>query len=366
MIDLREHAARGELRIGEQVGGAVDVAEQDVLLQQQRLPLGGGAGRHHRVDQAVELAEAVAALDGVGQLRIVGQVDAPDQPQEAQPLRGGVGYDAEPAVGGAERAAIGVDDAGVAGLPLVGYEALAGHVLGHGEGDHGLEHRHLDRLALAGAQAVDDGGEHGVDDGEPGRLVGDDVGDELFLAGHRALEPGDAAHRLDGVVHRRAAGVRAALGIAVGGAIDDIGADRADAVIVESELGGGGGTQRQHHHVAGREQAFERALAGPGLEVERDRALVAVELEKGVAHARRSLRHDVAEHVAVGRLQLDDVGPHVAQRLRRQRPHAERRQVEDANPVQRLRGCFGRVRHPRAASSSGRGDGSWRSRRPSG
>src|SRR3546814_17831389 len=54
---------------------------------------------------------------------------------------------------------------------------------------------------------------------------------------------------------------------------------------------------RHQHHVRGFEQALARLAAEIALEIEREAALVAVELHEGVAHARRALRHDVTESI---------------------------------------------------------------------
>src|SRR5437870_419574 len=77
---------------------------------------------------------------------------------------------------------------------------------------------------------------------------------------------------------------------------------------------------------------FARALL---LEIEHDRALVAVGVEKDVPHAGMAERPGVAHHVAAGRLDLDHVGAEVGEDLRRVRAHHHRGEVEHAHAVQR-------------------------------
>ncbi|CFP65200.1 Uncharacterised protein [Bordetella pertussis] len=54
-----------------------------------------------------------------------------------------------------------------------------------------------------------------------------------------------------------------------------------------------------------------------------------------MAHAGMAIGPYLARHVAVRRLDLDDVGAHVAEHLGRERPHQHRRQVDDSHAIER-------------------------------
>ncbi len=81
---------------------------------------------------------------------------------------------------------------------------------------------------------------------------------------------------------------------------------------------------------AGRDQLRSAALPPSRLEVEHDGALVAVEVGEDGAEARRRERRHGAHAVALGRLDLDDLGAEVAQDLRAVGAEDDRGQVEDA------------------------------------
>src|SRR6266850_1255506 len=69
------------------------------------------------------------------------------------------------------------------------------------------------------------------------------------------------------------------------------------------------------------------------LQVERDRALVAVGIEEDRAHARIPEWPGVADDIALERLDLDYLCAEVAEDLGRVRPHDDRGQIENANPL---------------------------------
>jgi hypothetical protein len=90
-----------------------------------------------------------------------------------------------------------------------------------------------------------------------------------------------------------------------------------------------------HQHVGAGDQPAQRLGALGGLQVEHDRALVAVQRQVDRAHA-GVLRDAVGAHqVALGPFDLDHVGAKVGQHLRGQRPEHDRGEVEHADAVQR-------------------------------
>lgn len=83
--------------------------------------------------------------------------------------------------------------------------------------------------------------------------------------------------------------------------------------------------------VGQREQGFARSGL---LEVQHDAALVAVDPEKQRRHAVFMGRSGIARAVALGGLDLDDVGAIVGQRLRRVRAEHDRREIDHAHAAQ--------------------------------
>ena len=91
----------------------------------------------------------------------------------------------------------------------------------------------------------------------------------------------------------------------------------------------------------GERQHYRRCF-GP-LQVEHQRALVAVEVEEDVAHPAVSRGTGIAHDIAFRRFDLDYLGAEIAEDLRRQRPEHDGRQVEHLDPGERPR--FGLAHH---------------------
>jgi hypothetical protein len=70
------------------------------------------------------------------------------------------------------------------------------------------------------------------------------------------------------------------------------------------------------------------------LEIKRDAALVAIDVEKHRPHAGMPARTDLADDVAFERLDFDDVRTHVAELQGRVRPHQHSRHIQDAQTAQ--------------------------------
>jgi len=70
------------------------------------------------------------------------------------------------------------------------------------------------------------------------------------------------------------------------------------------------------------------------LQVEHQRALVAVQVKKKVAHLAMPGRLGIAHDVTVRRLDLDHLGAEIAEDLRRKRPQYDGRQIEDLDAGQ--------------------------------
>ena len=200
------------------------------------------------------------------------------------------------------------------------------------EGGDGLLHGHLDRGALAGARAAEQGGH----DGAGGDLAGDVVAHHQRDVARGAVaadeQAGDAADRLDHRVVGGAAAVGTARAEAGDRAVDQARAGGAGGGGVEAEAGQRLGADVGYQHVAAVQDAQHRGARRRLLQVQADRALVAVEGEvpAGVLAAGRGAAEG-AEHVALGRFQFYHVGAVVGQAEGAGRPDDHGGQVEDAD-----------------------------------
>ncbi|MNK99487.1 hypothetical protein D3C87_1198820 [compost metagenome] len=175
---------------------------------------------------------------------------------------------------------------------------------------------------VRGAQA-DDAIGHGA--GRIARLLG--AGQ---LRQHR-----DAACALDQVVVGRLGGIGAVLPVAVHADIEDARVHGSDGVVVQAQARHGLRPHVVDQHVGARGQAQHRLPACRLLQVEHQASLAAVRVQEDAGHAFVSRRSDAAHTVAAWRLNLDDVGPQIAQDLRGVGPHQHRRDVDDAHALQR-------------------------------
>ena len=94
------------------------------------------------------------------------------------------------------------------------------------------------------------------------------------------------------------------------------------------------GPEVVEHDVGGRDQLAQHGLAFGAAQVERQRSLVAVERREIEAEA---VAQDalLADRVAVvDALDLDDLGAHVGEEHRAERPGQDPRQIDDANALQ--------------------------------
>ena len=245
------------------------------------------------------------------------------------------------AVTGGRGFAAALQQSRIAGLGRRRVEAQPAQVLGQHEGHHGLEHRHLDILTLAFALAVQQRSQHRIDHRQAGGLVGHQRGREVGLVAAIADQRGDAASGLDHVVEGRAVRVWPFLAVAGGLDIDDFRVDRRDRVVAQAQALDRRHAHVVHQHVGALYQLLHGLAAGIGLQVYRDRALVAVDRQEDRSHAGVQ-RHAVRSHqVAFQALDFDHVGAVVAQDLGRQRPQHHRGQVDHPDAGQRAGGRWG-------------------------
>ena len=193
-------------------------------------------------------------------------------------------------------------------------------------GDLRLQQRGLHPLALARDVALDEGDErtHG------GVVAAGQVGDGDADA-HRSLarQPGDrhqAAHALRDLVEARPIAVGTVLAEARQAHIDEARIDLAQRLVVEAEPVLHVGPVVLDQHVGAGRQLLQDGDAVGRLEVERDAALVAMQVEE-VGTVARAAHHRVL--VALLRhLDLDHVGAPVGEVARRRRAGAGPRQID--------------------------------------
>ena len=257
--------------------------------------------------------------------------------EEVAPVLVVVRQDGHPAVEGAERLAGLGQQAAVADLALV-IEGAFPQMLDHQPGGHGLEHRHLDELALAGALAVHQRRQDREREGEAAGLVRED-GRRIardVVTRSLAHQVGDAEPRLDGIVVGGKLSVRTVGGEAVGAGVDDVGLYLADVLVVQPQSLDCLRAQRMDEGIGGCHDLEQRRTRILVLEVEAERSLVAIHIHVRRAHAGRLAGlADVTHRVAFGRLDLDDLGALIGEQHCSIRTEDDVRQIDDANSMQR-------------------------------
>ncbi len=329
------------MRIVDQVIEIVERHARDVGLAQQREPLGRRPLPEDLGQDRVDLGIVPRPGCVIGKARIGGEFfGAADGAEERRKMPVGIDEDAHIAVAGVIRPPVGRQQAAVAGSAHRRLVAAPRHVIDQHELRHGLEHRQLDRLALAGAVALDQGREDDMDRVEADDAIGDRQRHIARLAAADAADqPGDRRDALDEIVIGRPARIGPALAVAHQAHIDDprIGrahlggpevepAHRRRADVVDEDVGAP--AQFQHGRPAGRL-----------LHVEHHAALIAIDLQIDRAHAGTAHRAAGAHDVARGRLDLDHVGAVIAEDLGRERTHQHGRHVDDAHALERAAGC---------------------------
>ena len=241
-------------------------------------------------------------------------------------------------VPGRKRMAVLVDDPVVAHVAARGRPGGAEQVLGEPERGQRLEHRHLDHLALARALAVIERAQHGDAEMQSGRLVGNQARQELR---RRAIEPRlqrrRARHALHQVVERRLVPVRPLARIAQRVGIDDRGIDRLQRLVAQAQALDRRGPRVMDEEIAALDHRLQDLDRARLLEVEAERAFVAVGRHVDRAHvlvaAHRAARQ--AQQVPLRRLDLDHVGAHIGQMLRGERPQQHRSQIDHLHARER-------------------------------
>lgn len=206
----------------------------------------------------------------------------------------------------------------------------------HQPGGHGLEHRHLDELSFAGALAMHQRAQGGEGEGEADRLVGDDgrrIAGNL-IARRPSHQVGDAEAGLDGVVVGRQLAVGPVGRVAVGADIDDVGLDLADLLVAQPQAFDGLRPEGVHEGIGAFDHLEQGGTRPFVLQIEAERSLVAIDVKVGRTHARSpAWLADVTDRIALGRLDLDDVGALVGQQHRAVGPENDIGEIDDSSPA---------------------------------
>ena len=301
------------------------------------MPLGRRLLPELVADDRIELVVVADPLVRLGKLRVVDQLGAVERGKDPPPLVVVDGQHADVAV--LRRVGLAVlrqqaDVADARGQRRV--ECAAPEMLEVIEREDRLEHRHVHFLAEPGLLALvqrhaDRRGEHVA-----AQLVDDDRRVETrAVAVDLRHQRRDAALALDHVVVGGVVAVGPVLAIARAEPVDEARIALRQRFVVDAEALCRRGPHAVHEHVGRLDEAQQRVASRPGLQVERDAALVAVHVEVHGRHARVAPRTGLPVRVARGRLDLDHVGAHVAEDLRGDGAEHVDGDVDDADARER-------------------------------
>ena len=210
---------------------------------------------------------------------------------------------------------------------------LARHVLGDGPArglevahrDHGLQQRRRNPLALPRDLALQQRRQDADGAVQARAHIGHGNAGAHRAAARHAGDPHDAAHALGDLVEARALGIGPVLAEARDRAQDDARVHLLQALVVDAETELHVGAVVLDHHVGLLDQLHEDGEAVRLLEVERDRALVAMQVLEVGPMARPAHVHVTG---AGRHLDLDAVGAPVGEVAHRGRAGTHPRQVE--------------------------------------
>ena len=256
-----------------------------------------------------------------------------------------VGRKGDVSVFGAHRLAGGIELALViAGAGGGRHEAVVAQMLEGVETHHRFEHRHLDELAFAGAQLVNDRSENAIDRMQSRDFVGDRGRHEpgLRIAVCHRQQLGQAGGGLNDVVIGLQAGIRATLIEAGAVHIDDVRANPANRLIPQAGSLDGIGTDVVDEHIAHLDQAAHRLATGLALEIPVDGSFAAIQAHEDRAHARCGRRiADQSRGIAFSGFELDDFGAEIGEGLGAIRSEEHRGEIGDADSFEHGLACHG-------------------------
>ena len=335
---IHEELAGDEMRVAEHVAVIGDLAARHPRRSQGGEPVRSRFCSGDRLDRGDERIAVVPAQRRVRVARIALETLEAKHAAEGGPVRRRRRADDEVPVGGGDRL-VWCDE-------LVrrsrGARDLAGgevHTrLPNRERNRRLEHRDVNELALSVAVPCAQGTEGGDRRVERGGKIGDRHADfhgrPALLAGH-AHEP---TLRLDDDVERRPIGVRSVQAPSGHGHVHQTRIAVQKISRGETQVVHRARAQVLDDHVGGPDEEREQLSSGLALEIDRDRALVAVEPSEVRALAVRDGLEHSGEISAARALHLDHIGPEIGELHPAERPGHVVPDLDDAYPAE------GRVR----------------------
>ena len=230
---------------------------------------------------ASALAVRAAALANLGSCP---QLRPADLLEEGECLGVRVRAHGDVPVAGRQRPVVRAEQASVTGRAHRRQEGCGSHVLGGDEARHVLEHRNLDRLPPSGALAPVEREADRLGGDQPGDVVGHHHGNEPRLAGGAVQCCRNAGDTLDHRVVGRRVVVAPALAEPDDHAVDEPRIDVAETRRVETGALQPPGAHVGHEHVGARDQPAHGVEPVRMLEIQTDRALVAVEVQELARH----------------------------------------------------------------------------------
>ena len=218
-----------------------------------------------------------------------------------------------------------------------------------------IEHEHaapassevVHPLALARAVALAERRQHAERGEEAGREIADRDADAHRPAPGLAGDRHQPAHALRDLIDAGPVAIGPVLAEARDAGIDEPLVDRLQRLVIDAEAELDVGAVILDQDVGALDQAAEDGEAVGMLQVDRDAALVAVEvLEIGIV-ARGEIGLGAGVGIALAHLDLDDAGAPIGELARAGGAGARPRQVEDGEALQRARGrCVAHVGVP--------------------
>jgi len=315
------------------LGVAVDLAARHAGFVEPLDPMGTAGAGQSFLDEGIERVAVAAPVLGRSEARILRQLLGADRGAEALPDRPAGGGDVDGAIGRAEHAGRHHGRVVVAGLARDLAFVQPARRLEIQHEDLSLEQRGLDPLALARDLAFEQRHQDALGAEDAGGQIGDRDADP-----HRAAAgfPGDRhqpAQPLRHLVEARPVAIGPVLAEARDAGIDQARIDRAHGFVIDAEPRLDVGPEILDQHIGLGHQPLQHGDAVRMLEVERQAALVALQILEIRAVARAA--HGLAAFLAGRRFDLDDPRPPIGQLAYRGRAGPDPGQVQDCEPRER-------------------------------
>ena len=339
VLDLHHHLPRLRLLARQRLGVGVDRRCGNPHRQQGLDPIVGAARRQRGLD-FLDQRDAVLQPVDVGQEpRIVQQVFAANYATQAAPQLLVSGADDEWAISGAHGLVRGAHPVRAADRRRHLARPPVFGDFPDRQAERAFKQRRIDVLTGAAVFPAD----YGAQDRVRGKQAGAEVGDGHAGFHRRAAgvsgHAHDARHRLRDQVESRPRRPRTGLAEARDAGVHQARIDFAQCRVIDLQARCDARPVVLHQDVGAANELVEDLAARGALQVDFDAALVAVERQEAAAvRALEAKTHRTARLVALaGRLDLDDVGAHVAEQHAAERPRHHLADVEDLEMRKRKR-----------------------------